>query len=160
MVRSNWTPICFDITERFNSPYIPFTYCHSFSDIQLRDQLLFNKSVPKKTYIDSLLATSFMRRHSSIDTKLGHVNESIIMNNALMESECYASLTLFKMDFACEVGLVSNLEQEYLHASPDYLILISKDDISDVAFAEIECRARVQTANLDRQLSNGVDKWI
>ena len=110
--------------------------------------------------MDALLATSFMRRHSSIDTKLGHVNESIIMNNALMESEGNASLTIFKMDFACEVGLVSNLEQDYLHASPDYLMLISKDGNRDVAFAEIKCRTRVHTANLDRQLSNGVDKWI
>ena len=130
-----------------------------FDDIAGIDWLS-NPNCSQKTYMDALLATSLMRRHSSIDTKLGHVNESIIMNNALMESECNASLTLFKMDFACEAGLVSNLEQEYLHASPDYLILISKDDISDVAFAEIECRARVQTANLDRQLSNGVDKWI
>ena len=135
--------------------FLPYT-----SDIELKEQLLLYRTTPKKTYMDALLATSFMRKHSNPDTKLGHKNESIIMRNALKENMCSNSVTRCRIDFACEVGLVANLQQDYLHASPDYLLLVSENDERHVAFAEIKCRTRVHTANLDHELSIGSDKWV
>ena len=75
--------------------------------------------------MDAFLSTTFMKRHSNQDTKLGHANEGIIMENAIRDIKFSISATT-KINFACEVGLVSSLENDYLHASPDYLLVIKK----------------------------------
>ena len=47
------------------------------------------------------------------------------MENAIRDINNSISATT-KINFACEVGLVSSLENDYLHASPDYLLVIRK----------------------------------
>ena len=109
--------------------------------------------------MDAFLATTFMRSHSSSDTRLGHLNESIIMHNALRANSKLENGTT-RIDFACEVGLINSLEHGCLHASPDYLLLIRKGTRSHTAFAEIKCRTRVHTAAPDRELLDGFNTWI
>ena len=132
----------------------------TYTDTELKEQLIIHRSVPKKTYMDVLLSTSFMKKNSTPDTKLGHHNEPIIMNSAILESKKIISPTIYGITYAASVGLVSSLDKGYLHASPDFLLLISKEDKTEVAFAEIKCRTRVHTANLDRELDDGSNTWV
>ena len=108
--------------------------------------------------MDALLATTFIKPHSSSDTKLGHKNETVIMQNAI--DQCKLQSSKYSIDFSCTLGLLCNLDNEYLHAPPDFLLVLSRGGKKVVAFAEIKCRTQVHTANLDRQLSVGGDKWI
>ena len=132
----------------------------NLSNEELRQQLLIHRSVPRKTYMDCLLATTFMQKSSSADTRLGHTNEPIIMQNAIMESERDYIETIYKIDFASTVGLVSALDKEYLHASPDFILLVSKNGQKEVAFAEIKCRTKANTAAREYDVSVGHDRWI
>ena len=109
-----------------------------------------------------MISTSFMTSKGNKDTRLGHANESVIMGNAISETRMDEIKSFIKIDFTCEVGLIRSVEKDYLHASPDYILCIS-DDVNETnyfAFAEIKCRTRIHTANLENQISIGDDRWI
>ena len=109
-----------------------------------------------------MLATSFMTTKGNRDTKLGHLNEPIIMGKAISETRTEEVNTFLKIEYACEVGLTRSLDYEYMHASPDFILRVCKvgNEEDSVAFAEIKCRTRTHTANLERQLTIGEDRWI
>ena len=108
--------------------------------------------------MDTLLATTFIKPHSSPDVKLRHKNEPVIMQNAIHECKVHSSI--YAIDFSCTLGLLCNLGKEYLHASPDFLSVVFRGGRKVVAFAVTKCRTQVHKANLDRQLSVGEDKWV
>ena len=147
----------FLITVSFLSD--PSTQPHVL-ETALREQLLIYRTAPKKTYVDILLSTSFMRRHSSADIKIGHIKEPLIMGEAIAESKINAASTLYEIVFSCNVGLVGSLERDFLHASPDYLILTRQGIVRDIAFTEIKCRTRIHTAYMEKQISDKNDRWI
>ena len=93
-----------------------------------------------------------MWKDSSPDTKLGLINQSVIMRNAILDSikDTSTSRTCYQICFACTIGLVSNLKKEYLHASPDYILIVNQDERREVVFAEIKCSIKIHTAYLDR----------
>ena len=82
------------------------------------------------------------------------------MHNVILESKRTISSTIYGITFAGTVELVSIFDKAYLRASPDFSLLFAKIDETKVAFAEIKCRARVHTVNLDRELDNGSNKWV
>ena len=123
--------------------------------LQFKDPLL-------KTFMDILLETSFMRSGTTSDMRIGHINEPIIMRNAMtLCSPGQQTLTHFKINFVSSVGLVQNSSFLYLHASPDFII-IAQDNDGDkyVMFAEVKCRTRKNTIQRETRLSTGRNKWI
>lgn len=98
--------------------------------------------------MDSSLNTSFARKHSTSDAKLGHVNKPIIMSNTILERNSLMLRYMRKICYACAIGLARNYEREYSHALPDFIFTISKED-KKIAFAEINCKMKVCAAQLD-----------
>ena len=90
--------------------------------LQFKDPLL-------KTFMDILLETSFMRSGTTSDMRIGHINEPIIMNNAMtLCTPRQQILTHYKINFVSSVGLVQNSSFLYLHASPDFIIVAQDND--------------------------------
>ena len=59
--------------------------------------------------MDVILPTLFMTKNSTPDTKLGHVNEPIIIINVIVESKRTTYSTIYGITFAATVELVSIL---------------------------------------------------
>ena len=83
--------------------------------------------------MDALLVTTFMKPHSSPDTNLGHKNEPVTMQSA--NNHCKFHSSKFSIDFSCTVGILCNFDNEHLHESPDFLLVVSRGRRKDVAFA-------------------------
>ena len=131
-------------------------------ETQIKHFLLQFKDPLLKTFMDILLETSFMRSGTTSDMKIGHINEPIIMNNAMtLYIPGQQTLTHFKINFVCSVGLVQNSLFLYLYASPD-VIIIAQDNDGDkhVMFAEVKCRTRKNTIQRETRLSTERNKWI
>ena len=107
-----------------------------------------------------MLSTTFMQPFSTSDTRIGHRNESVIMGNCILKLNTTSSTTTYTISFCCKTGLVGNLAREYLCASPDYLLIVKNNGVNNLAFAEIKCRTRLHTANIERQLTVGSDVWV
>ena len=112
--------------------------------------------------MDVLLSTTFMSGGSSPDTKLGHLNEPIIMGNALKQSCSGKDDTIFDIIFAVEVGLVRNKKHKHIHASPDFLLVIQdqSDGKKYIVFCEVKTRTKSHTAYPDMKLMPGTSKFV
>ena len=137
-------------------------YLNGSTEIQIKDYLTQYRDPLRKSFMDILLETSFMRSGTTSDMKIGHANEPIIMTNAMMLCKPgMQSLTHYKINFAASVGLVQNESHKFMHASPDYLMVVEDEERDKhVMFAEIKCRTRPTTIQRETRLSTGRNKWI
>ena len=106
----------------------------------------------EKSFVDILLSTSFMKSFSSNDTKLGHINEPVIMENTLKMSNTDSASTLHPITFVSQTGLIQNSVHEQMHASPDYIGIANVDGLKGEIFIEIKCRTRHSTALVEKNL--------
>lgn len=112
--------------------------------------------------MDVLLSTTFMSGGLSPDTKLGYLNEPIIMGNSLKQSCSGKDDTIFDIIFAVEVGLVTNKKHTHIHASPDFLLVIrdQSDGKKYIVFCEVKTRTKSHTAYPDMKLMPGTSKFV
>ena len=131
------------------------------SKTQIKHYLLQFKDPLLKTFMDILLETSFMRSGTTSDMRIGHINEPIIMNNAMtLCTPGQQTLTHFKINFVSSVGLAQKSSFLYLHASLDFIIAENNYGDKHVMFAEVKCRTRKNTIQRETRLSTERNKWI
>ena len=137
-------------------------YLNASTEIQITDYLTQYRDPLRRSFMDILLETSFMRSGTTSDMKIGHANEPIIMTNAMMLCKPgMQSLTHYKINFAASVGLVQNESHKFMHATPDYLMVVEDEERDKhVMFAEIKCRTKPTTIQRETRLSTGRNKCI
>ena len=128
--------------------------CHIvlYIEEELREFLVTFFDTMQITYMDILISTSFMRPHATKDTKIGHENEPIIMENAIKKSLNDPDALIHKILFISQTGLIQNKKCKQMHASPDYIGLAEINGAIKPIFVEIKCRTRNKTALLEQKL--------
>ena len=126
--------------------------CHIvlYIEEELREFLVTFFDTMQITYMDILISTSFMRPHATKDTKIGHENEPIIMENAIKKSLNDPDALIHKILFISQTGLIQNKKCKQMHASPDYIGLAEINGAIKPMFVEIKCRTRNKTALLEQ----------
>ena len=114
----------------------------------------------EKSFFDILLSTSFMKSFSSNDTKLGHINEPVIMENTIKISNTDSASTLRPITFVSQTGLIQNTVHEQMHASPDYIGIANVDGLEREIFIEIKCRTRHSTALVEKNLVSSANPFF
>ena len=99
--------------------------------------LLENPEQLQKNEMDLQLTTLFMSGGSSLDTKFGHKNEPIIMDNAVNQSYFKEFDTIHSIIFSCQVELVTNKGHKQIYASPGFLLNIEYTDGSGYIYLEL-----------------------
>ena len=101
-----------------------------------------------RTFMNILISTSFMKRGTSQDMKLGHKMQPVIMTNPFTKKH----LSDRELLSVYQTGLIQNCTHLHIHANPDYVELARIDDEIQPIFVEIKCWTRMNTALTEERL--------